>query len=114
MKRDPSPTAPTSVIAAALRRSRRASAKRAGEGRGIENPVDNYVAEGRVTRRFRLKKRKKVGARPGNFNAVTLLGRKPEDIALSHHIAGVMRSARSLVRAVNRDLRKRHNESKKA
>jgi hypothetical protein len=114
MKRDLSPTAPTPVIAAALRRGRRASVKRAGEGAGIENPMDNYVAEGRVTRRFRLKKRKKAGAGPGNFNAVTLLGRKPEDIALSHRIAGLMRSARLLVRAVNHDLRERQNESKKA
>ena len=106
MKREPSPSL-TPVIAAALRRRPRA---RAGEGGNSENSVDNYVAERRVTRRFRLKKRKKPGARPGNFNAVTLLGSAPEDVALSHRIAGLMRSARSLVRAVNLDLRERRKE----
>jgi len=106
MKQDSSPTL-TPVIAAAQRRRPRA---RSGEGGKRKILADNYVAERRVTRRFRLKKRKKPGARPGNFNAVTLLGSAPEDVALSHRIAGLMRSARSLVRAVNLDLRERRKE----
>ncbi|MBL6852212.1 MAG: hypothetical protein ISS15_17265 [Alphaproteobacteria bacterium] len=107
MKRDPSLTL-TPVIAAALRRRPRA---RAGEGVETQNLKNNYVAEGRVTRRFRLKKRKKAGARPGNLNAVQFPLKTPEDIALYRRIAAVTKTAKFLVRAVNRDLRARRQET---
>jgi len=110
MKHALSPTA-SPVIAAALRRGRRAPPRQVGRGIATENPTDNYVAEGRVTRRFRLKKRKKAGARPGNLNAVQFPLNTPEDIALYRRIAAVTKSAKFLVRAVNRDLRERRKEA---
>jgi len=107
MKRDLNPNAATPVIAAALRRGRRVSPRKGGGGTAAQNPTDNYVAEGRVTHRFRSKKRKKAGARTGNLNAVRFPLKTPEDIDFYRRFAAVMKSAKSLVRAINSDLRER-------
>ena len=107
MKRDLIPVTLSPVIAAARQRRRRASAVRVEEGGETQNPKNNYVAEGRVPRGFRLKKRKKAGARPGNLNAVQFPLKTPEDVALYRRIAAVTKTAKVLVRQVNRDLRAR-------
>ena len=99
MKRDLSLSAPTPIIAAALRRRPRARANGGGKPRIHEN---NYRAEGGATRGKPLRK---AGAKPGNLNAVALPHKTPEDIAFYRRSTAVLHEARALVRAVNRALR---------
>jgi hypothetical protein len=70
MKHDPSLSAPTPVIAAALRRPRRRAVDKFKRGRGVKILTDNYVAKTGLTGGGNSGNRIGAGAPRGNSNAL--------------------------------------------